>query len=100
MMRHLNLQEYTCRIMRMRLPGKEFQDLLRATLLLVGAFCQNNETNQEVMAVYFETIFLRLLQDELYVSEACEAISGIVADNMALSISLSDKLVNTVGELV
>lgn len=99
LLRNLNLEEYTIRVLRMRLPGTLFETLLRKVLHLVEEFCDSNTANQDTMAVHVEQIFLKLLNDEKYIDDAAHCMRGIIAENEAQSAALSGLMVSTVNTL-
>ena len=99
MLRNLNFEEYSSRVMLMRLGTPLFEELMRKTLTLVEKFCEGNQENQAVMATHMDTIFKRLLWDENYVDAAAHCIRSVVSDNKGLSLMLGSQLVDLVAEL-
>lgn len=99
LLRNLNLEEYVIRVLRMRLPGEKFDALIRKVLHLVEEFCDSNKTNQDLMAVYVEQIFLKLLNSEKYLDDAAHCLRGLIAENATQSAALSGLMVQHVSTL-
>ena len=98
-LRNLNIEEYIVHVLKMRLSASLFPEVLRTTMLLVGAFCRGNKTNQAIFSRHMDSILLKLLREPLYYASAAKMIEEVVYNNERLSVRFSGLLVNTISEL-
>jgi len=99
LIRCLNIEEHGTRMLRMRLESKVFDNLIRATLDLLGRFCKDNPENQALMIKHLDEIFVPLMWIEKYMDAAAGCVMNIIGNNRELSLTNAPHLVSLVSSL-